>query len=33
MKRKDVEYRYSFDDDFDVSEDITRLKTPTNPFD
>jgi predicted nucleic acid-binding protein len=32
MEREDVEYLYSFDDDFDVIEDITRLETPVNPF-
>lgn len=33
MKREDIEYLYSFDDDFDVLEDITRLETPSNPVD
>ncbi|MFT4931417.1 MAG: putative nucleic acid-binding protein [Natronomonas sp.] len=32
MEREDVEYLYSFDDDFDVIEAVTRLETPVNPF-
>ncbi|MFD1585605.1 type II toxin-antitoxin system VapC family toxin [Halorientalis brevis] len=32
MERADIEYLYSFDDDFDVIEDITRLDTADNPF-
>jgi len=32
MQREGIEYLYSFDDDFDVIEDITRLKTADNPF-
>lgn len=32
MQREGVEYLYSFDDDFDVIEGITRLETPDNPF-
>lgn len=32
MEREGVEYLYSFDDDFDVIEDLTRLETPENPF-
>ena len=32
MQRESLEYLYSFDDDFDVIEDITRLKTADNPF-
>ncbi|MBX0297380.1 type II toxin-antitoxin system VapC family toxin [Haloarcula nitratireducens] len=32
MHREEIEYLYSFDDDFDVIEDITRLATPANPF-
>jgi predicted nucleic acid-binding protein len=32
MQREDIEYLYSFDDDFDVIDDITRLDTPNNPF-
>jgi uncharacterized protein len=32
MQREGIEYLYSFDDDFDIIEDITRLETPDNPF-
>ena len=32
MQRRDLEYIYSFDDDFDRFDDITRLTSPTNPF-
>jgi len=32
MQREGIEYLYSFDADFDVVEDITRLATPDNPF-
>lgn len=32
MNREDIEYLYSFDDDFDALEDITRLDTAANPF-
>lgn len=32
MQREGIEYLYSFDDDFDVINDITRLETPNNPF-
>lgn len=32
MEREGIEYLYSFDDDFDVLEDLTRLATPDNPF-
>jgi len=32
MKRTGIEYLYSFDDDFDGIEGITRLDTPDNPF-
>lgn len=32
MQRSGIEYLYSFDDDFDVVEGITRLETPDNPF-
>lgn len=32
MEREGVEYLYSFDDDFDVLDDLTRLSTPDNPF-
>lgn len=33
MQRTDIEYIYSFDDDLDRFDDITRLTTATNPFD
>ena len=32
MQRTGLEYLYSFDDDFDQVEGITRLDTPDNPF-
>jgi predicted nucleic acid-binding protein len=32
MERAGIEHLYSFDDDFDVIENITRLDTPHNPF-
>jgi predicted nucleic acid-binding protein len=32
MQRTGVEYLYSFDDDFDGIEGISRLETPDNPF-
>jgi predicted nucleic acid-binding protein len=32
MKREGIEYLYSFDDDFDAIEGLTRLETPGNPF-
>ena len=32
MQREDIEYIYSFDDDFDVFDDVTRLTTAANPF-
>lgn len=32
MDREDVEYLYSFDDDFDTVEGVTRLETVDNPF-
>lgn len=32
MEREGIEYLYSFDDDFDTIQGITRLKTPDNPF-
>ncbi|WP_324760126.1 type II toxin-antitoxin system VapC family toxin [Haloarcula montana] len=32
MQREGIEYLYSFDDDFDRVEGITRLETPDNPF-
>jgi predicted nucleic acid-binding protein len=31
MEREGIEYLYSFDDDFDALEDITRLDSPDNP--
>ncbi len=32
MQREEIEYLYSFDDDFDAVEGITRLTTASNPF-
>jgi len=32
MDRADIEYLYSFDDDFDAVDALTRLDTPENPF-
>lgn len=32
MQSEDIEYIYSFDDDFDVFDDVSRLTTATNPF-
>ena len=32
MQREGIEYLYSFDDDFDSLDGITRLETPDNPF-
>jgi predicted nucleic acid-binding protein len=32
MQRVNIEYLYSFDDDFDVIDSITRLETAENPF-
>ena len=32
MDREDVEYLYSFDDDFDAVTDLIRLETAENPF-
>lgn len=32
MERVGIEYVYSFEDDFDVVEGISRLETPHNPF-
>lgn len=32
MKREGLEYLYSFDDDFDVIDGISRLETDGNPF-
>ena len=32
MQREEIEYPYSFDDDFDTIRGISRLETPANPF-
>lgn len=32
MHREEIEYLYSFDDDFDAVEGITRLDSAENPF-
>jgi len=32
MERTDVKYLYSFDDDFDALDWVTRLETADNPF-
>ncbi len=32
MERTETEYIYSFDDDFDEFEHVTRRNTATNPF-
>jgi predicted nucleic acid-binding protein len=32
LHREGIEYLYSFDDDFDVLDDPTRLNTATEPF-
>lgn len=32
MRRVGLEYIYSFDDDFDQFDDVTRLTTATDPF-
>ena len=32
MQRDEIEYLYSFDDGFDSVSAVTRLTTPTNPF-
>lgn len=32
MRRQRIEYIYSFDDDFDVLDSITRLRSDANPF-
>jgi predicted nucleic acid-binding protein len=32
MERTDLEFLYSFDDDFDAIEGISRLETADNPF-
>jgi predicted nucleic acid-binding protein len=33
MEHEGIEYLYSFDDDFDAVDDITRFETVINPFD
>jgi predicted nucleic acid-binding protein len=32
MKREEIEYLYSFDDDFDAVDGLTRLDIAANPF-
>lgn len=32
MQREEIGYLYSFNDDFDTLDDITRLETADNPF-
>ena len=32
MQREGIKHLYSFDDDFDTIQGITRLETPDNPF-
>lgn len=32
MERENIEYLYSFDDDFDALDTVTRLETANNPF-
>ena len=32
MEREGIDYLYSFDDDFDAVESVTRLATAENPF-
>ena len=32
MKREGIEYLYSFDDDFDAVDGVSRLETPNSPF-
>jgi len=32
LEREDIEYLYSFDDDFDAINGLTRLDTSDNPF-
>ena len=32
MQREGIEYLYSFDDDFDAVDSVTRLATAENPF-
>jgi predicted nucleic acid-binding protein len=31
-EREDIDYLYSFDNDFDAIDDLTRLDTSSNPF-
>lgn len=33
VEREGIEYLYTFDDDFDVLDDVTRLTTAEHPFD
>ena len=33
IQREGIEYLYSFDDDFDTLDGVTRLETADNPFD
>lgn len=33
LEREEITYLYSFDDDFDTLEDLSRLDTAVNPFD
>lgn len=33
MERENIEYLYSFDDDFDAVDGLTRMATPDDPFD
>ncbi|WP_049926384.1 type II toxin-antitoxin system VapC family toxin [Halopiger goleimassiliensis] len=33
MHSNGVEYLYAFDDDFDRVDEVSRLETPTNPYD
>ena len=32
MQREGIKYLYSFDDDFDAIDGVSRLETPNNPF-
>lgn len=32
MRREDIEYLYSFDDDFDVVDGLTRIATADDPY-
>jgi len=32
MERENIGYLYSFDDEFNVIDRLTRLSTPSNPF-